>query len=1176
MAKQIWDIDVRLQGEKEALKVQDKLTQGELDRKTTMEKLNSIYQKNKDLLGGLTKAKNQAFDSKVVKRYEKEIAKTKKEIEELGGRALPEATRATRELDSAGRSLTKTFAIAFITDKIIDSTKALSNLVLEIDDFNRKLSQNSGVRGAELDELSATQRGLARTFKKDQNELSVRANQLAKQMGESQEVTLEFIAKGFKQGADNAGELLNIIQEYPVQFKNAGLGIKEFIQFAVQAARGGSTSDKLLDTIKEAAELRLGEQTKAVKDALAPLGTKFRDEVLKGVETKTITKFQGFKKILERAKELNLTTSQTQKLIADLGGGALEDLGGLDVALKNINEAQKINLDQTTKYTKEIDKRIELDKEVAAVQGELAKELSGVAKDSQLLYQEVQVLVFKGLLEFINTLKAIPTFLNENKEGLIALGAALVILNTRFLTSKSAAIADTVAKKANTVATNLLRKATVRLKNALKTNPFGVVLAAATALYGVYRLLTKQGDRFSRIQARVEKAGNEATIALRKENVEFSLQIDRLKKLEPGSEKRKKLIEEINAKYKDYLPSLLSEKSSLNDIERAQKRVNDGYRVKIKILSKNKQVEFITDELAKLENANAKLTEEFFNKKPRNALQELGSLLSRGEQPLQKAIAKNEKLIKRLKNRSKELLKEIDEINEKVAQTNRRSEPSKPKPKAAPAVVDTSVLKALQDHVKAEKQAEVELKKLRTQRLIDTSVQAQKEEDEFTIKKKLIENEMRLRIRLAGLEKMQALETSKTDAEKLVAVEKFNQAKVQIERDTQEKLKQARLAALKEGKKIATQRRALERNSKNRGDLELGTQEFQLIEQLNEAYKKGEISYKDYEESKAAIAEEFTRKRYELDLAFLQNQLATQNLSVAKRTAIEQKILDLKKTFAQKEIDIEQRKNEKIEQKDRERRERMRDLLERGEAFANNLVNSLFENRIQREGESLERLQAQKEHELKLAGDSAKSREAIELKFAQKEKQIKQKQVDIQREQAIFQIASDTISSASKTAANLGFPKAIPFIFFALAEGGLRLSQAKKIKAPRFFHGSDEVKRLYGEPPGRDTILSFLNEGEGVAPTHINQELLKTGIGVTNPRLPELVNLGLFASRGGINGTDSKTNARLDRIERNLEVMSKHQSQTLDIGIGFRGKEITAYVNDQVDQQNTIKERKGL
>ncbi len=66
---------------------------------------------------------------------------------------------------------------------------------------------------------------------------------------------------------------------------------------------------------------------------------------------------------------------------------------------------------------------------------------------------------------------------------------------------------------------------------------------------------------------------------------QFNSQIGVLKRLNPESSHRAKLIKEINEKYGDYLPNLLSEKSSIEDITNAQKEANKSFEERIILIA---------------------------------------------------------------------------------------------------------------------------------------------------------------------------------------------------------------------------------------------------------------------------------------------------------------------------------------------------------------------------------------------------------------------------------------------------------------------------------------------------------------------------------------------------------------------------------------------------------------
>lgn len=93
---------------------------------------------------------------------------------------------------------------------------------------------------------------------------------------------------------------------------------------------------------------------------------------------------------------------------------------------------------------------------------------------------------------------------------------------------------------------------------------------------------------------------------LRKERAQLNAHFGVIKKGNVPVEIRKRLITEINTEYGDYLPNLLTEKSSLNEIEAAQKAVNKELRERISIEAKK---ELLQEQEEKLFRAQKKLTE---------------------------------------------------------------------------------------------------------------------------------------------------------------------------------------------------------------------------------------------------------------------------------------------------------------------------------------------------------------------------------------------------------------------------------------------------------------------------------------------------------------------------------------------------------------------------------------
>lgn len=91
-------------------------------------------------------------------------------------------------------------------------------------------------------------------------------------------------------------------------------------------------------------------------------------------------------------------------------------------------------------------------------------------------------------------------------------------------------------------------------------------------------------------------SGEEKTRAdnVRESQADFNLMIDTLKDANLSEQARSKLITEINTKYGDYLPNLLTEESTLGEIARAQELANREFEKKIVLLATEDQLKDIT------------------------------------------------------------------------------------------------------------------------------------------------------------------------------------------------------------------------------------------------------------------------------------------------------------------------------------------------------------------------------------------------------------------------------------------------------------------------------------------------------------------------------------------------------------------------------------------------------
>ena len=148
---------------------------------------------------------------------------------------------------------------------------------------------------------------------------------------------------------------------------------------------------------------------------------------------------------------------------------------------------------------------------------------------------------------------------------------------------------------AQALLTGNIKKATaaMRLFNAVtKLNPFGLLLSViAAAGTGLYMLINRTDN--------LTKSLKEMNAELLKEQVSLDALFGALNRLNPGSEERKKIIQQINNAYGQYLPKLLTEKSSLDEIKLAYERINTAITEQIALKFKNQAISDATTEHVK-------------------------------------------------------------------------------------------------------------------------------------------------------------------------------------------------------------------------------------------------------------------------------------------------------------------------------------------------------------------------------------------------------------------------------------------------------------------------------------------------------------------------------------------------------------------------------------------------
>ncbi|MBE0663727.1 MAG: phage tail tape measure protein [Bacteroidales bacterium] len=167
-------------------------------------------------------------------------------------------------------------------------------------------------------------------------------------------------------------------------------------------------------------------------------------------------------------------------------------------------------------------------------------------------------------------------FWEENRSLIIATLSAIIA----YTIATNGAI---IAKKTFTAVLWLGTKAMQAFNLVVKVNPWALAASAIIGLLVYIRQLGRETESLTIKQKAYNEIRQQATEGAAEEVAQLDKLFTVLKNTNITAETRNRLIKQINDQYKDYLPSLLSEKSTLQEIETAYNNVATALRNKIEM-----------------------------------------------------------------------------------------------------------------------------------------------------------------------------------------------------------------------------------------------------------------------------------------------------------------------------------------------------------------------------------------------------------------------------------------------------------------------------------------------------------------------------------------------------------------------------------------------------------------
>lgn len=408
-------------------------------------------------------------------------------------------------------------------------------------------------------------------------------------------------------GADQAARYANVM----AAGSKYGAAAVESVTTAVTKSGVAASSanipiEQLVGTIETLAE-------KGIKDEIAGTGLKKFFLTLQTGADDTNPKIVGLEKALDNLQKKQLSASQIKKMFGE---------EGYNVASVLINETEKV------KYYTEAVTGTSVAMEQAATKSDTAAAKLAQAKNKMgemgmELMEKLNpsiISVVNGTVNWTRKIIDLIGFITKHSGVIITLTTAITsyylavktttfyetnLKNAKLLSIAADKIAETFSKirLASTLSlsaakfalagnTKMAAAAMQRLNATMKGNMIGIIISLlATAAVAIYQF-TKRSNEATDAQKQFQGE-------LLKEQRSLNNLFEALKRSGEGTENRRKLIKAVNETYGQYLPHLLTEKSSLDEINEAYKRINGSLQTQIALKVQNEATDKIVTSAVK-------------------------------------------------------------------------------------------------------------------------------------------------------------------------------------------------------------------------------------------------------------------------------------------------------------------------------------------------------------------------------------------------------------------------------------------------------------------------------------------------------------------------------------------------------------------------------------------------
>lgn len=369
------------------------------------------------------------------------------------------------------------------------------------------------------------------------------------------------LAAGSKEGAAEISDISDSIVKFGAAAASANVSVEESVAM-IEALSEKGVKGEIAGTALKTMLIRLQQQT----DDFNP-------------------KVVGLNKALENLAGANLSTAEMVKIFGQ------ESLVQAQILIENHKRVSELETAVTGTNTAFEQAKINTETNSAALErAKNAFQLTAIELGEKL----APALTF-STSGFSYLMKAVVAGIEVWKKYSpeIKTAAATIAVYT------IAVNASTIADKLKVFWNEKVIASFAKLKTTVSVNPYAALLAAIPLIIGLMGSLIKRVNESKKQYEGYKFNLDKVNAAMDEEKAKIDTVFTALKNANPKSQERADLIKQINETYGKYLPNLLSEKSSLQEIEQAQKAANDAMMDSIVLKMKQDELTQLGEETLK-------------------------------------------------------------------------------------------------------------------------------------------------------------------------------------------------------------------------------------------------------------------------------------------------------------------------------------------------------------------------------------------------------------------------------------------------------------------------------------------------------------------------------------------------------------------------------------------------